>query len=420
MLRMNHQIKECYNYFLKTVDSKEYKEYSAQREATHRETHTKYTAERTPDRTDLYEPECVAAVKVFDVLSNTGVSKLLKKIYALTPVDYKTEIYYKEPSLLHHYDYVHLQLAGTGNGSFAEVTFLHDKYIKKIEITWAQINSFSAFMEYTIHFIKCLDEDAHHQFVLDTIRCLNGKDFRVFYLVRHNNPIANYEWMEQIENELFHCVCQHYITSLFFSEYGKKTLLNNLVFMTRKEPIDIKTLDLGLFTTVYHNKKENYVILRYTNEPNYYLLAGNNIIPRFNAIHFISKYGNSFYYDFNGLQELKLLERHFSQFTSGRKAISKKALIALINRLQGLREDYWTDSKHYSEQLKEKWDIYASGKLVDQETISRSTDYYRRIFDDYAVYFRNISDINATESNRLLAVAAIIVAIIGIVLQFII
>lgn len=418
MPRMNHQIEECYKYYLKTVDSKDYKEYSAQREAKHRENHIKNTAERTPNRTDLYKPECVVAVKVFDVLSNSGVSKILKKIYALSPVDYKTKIYYKEPSLLHHYDYVHLQLAGTGNGLLAEVTFLHDKYIKKIEITWAQINSFSAFMEYTIYFTKSLDEDVQHQFILDSIRCLNRKDYRVFYLVRHNNTIANYEWMGQIENELFHCICQHYITSLFFSEYGKKTLLNNLVFMIRKDPIDISSHDLGLFTTVYHNKKENYVILRYTNEPNYYLLAGDNTIPRFTAIHYISKYGNSFYYDFNGLQELKLLERQFSQFTSGRKTISKKALIALINRLQGLREDYWLDSKLYSEQMKEKWDVYASGKLIDQETISRSTDYYRKILDDYTVYFRNISEINASESNRLLAITAIVVALIGVVLQF--
>ena len=343
MSKMNRQIKECYEFFIKTVESEPYKDYVAKREAQHREVKAKYISEKAPGHTDLYDPDWITEVKVFDVLSNAGVSKLLKQIYALSPIDYKAEVYYKEPSLVHQYDYVHLQLSGVGQGLFAKITLLHDKYIKNIELSWSQINSFSAFMEYTISFKKSLNEDTLHEFVLDGIRTLKRKDYRGYYIVRKNRIDANYEWISQLENEIFHYICQHYITSLFFSEHGKEMQLNNLVVMTRKAPIDINTLDLGFLTTVYHNKEENYVIQRHANEPNYYLLAGSNRVPSISIISFISSYGNSFYYAFNGEQELKLFERHFSQYTSGRKHISKKALLSIINRLQGLKEDYWSD-----------------------------------------------------------------------------
>ena len=239
MSKMNRQIKECYEFFIKAVESEPYKDYVAKREAQHKEVQAKYISEEAPGHTDMYAPDWITEVKIFDVLSNFGVSKLLKQIYALSPIDYKVEVYYKEPALVHQYDYVHLQLSGIGQGLFAKISLLHDKYIKNIEISWSQINSFSAFMEYTINFKKSLSEDTLHEFVLDGIRTLNRKDYRGYYIVRKDRIDANYEWVSQLENELFHYICQHYITSLFFSEHGKEMQLNNLVVMTRKAPIDI-------------------------------------------------------------------------------------------------------------------------------------------------------------------------------------
>ena len=96
---------------------------------------------------------------------------------------------------------------------------------------------------------------------------------------------------------------------------------------------------------------------------------------------------------------------------------NKKALLSIINRLQGLREDYWIDQQEYSKELKAKWTIYRNGQPDDQARITRDIDYYKKIYDDYTLYFKTVSDLNVAESNRLIAVIAIIVAAIGVIVQ---
>ena len=57
---------------------------------------------------------------------------MLKKLYSLSKKkDFKVKNYYKKPTLINKYDYIHLQYSHSGYGRFAEIELLEDKYIKE-------------------------------------------------------------------------------------------------------------------------------------------------------------------------------------------------------------------------------------------------------------------------------------------------
>jgi hypothetical protein len=107
-----------------------------------------------------YEDEDVVITNVIltDRLSNDGVVKLIDRLYSLPGTDYEVKNYYRKSNMLRTYDYVKLQYSRSSVGRFAEIEFLNDKYIDRLEISWTQVNSVYAFIEYIFWFKKCLDE----------------------------------------------------------------------------------------------------------------------------------------------------------------------------------------------------------------------------------------------------------------------
>lgn len=420
MANHNKQIRKCYKYYLENVDSDAYKQYVQMREAESNKAMADYVMEKRPDlagRTDNYKQSVVAEVKICDVLSNKGIDRVIKILYSLPKRKYAVSNYYKKSSLGSRFDYVHLQVAGRSWGRFSEIKFLDDKYINEIDIGWTQLDSFSALLEYTITFKRCLDENLQHQFVLDNINSLSKKDFREYYIVREKQE-DNLFWMLQFEqDDLLQNICQHYITSLLFSERGNEERLPNIVVMTRKEPIDINTLAMGFLCDTYFNKEENYIITGQKRSGNYYLLAGNNMIPNFSIIGCAVKFGTDFYYDFNGHRELKLFEYEFSKYCTGRKHISKKELIVLLNRLQGLSEHQFFDNESRYSEIKDRWEIYCENdKLGDFPIDKDISAKFKKIYERSFAYFKTRAEIELASTNKLLSIIAIIIAIVGVII----
>lgn len=420
MAKHNKQIRKCYKYYLENVDSDAYKQYVQMREAESDKAMADYVMEKRPDlagRTDNYKQSVVAEVKICDVLSNKGIEHVINKLYSLPKCKYSVRNYYKKSSLGTHFDYVHLQVAGRSLGRFAEIKFSDDKYINEVDIGWTQLDSFSALLEYTIAFNRCLDENLQHQFVMDNINSLSKKDFREFYVVREKQE-DNFFWMLQFEqDDLLQNICQHYITSLLFSERGKEERLSNIIVMTRKEPIDINTLDLGFLCDAYFNKKDNYVITGQKRSGNYYLLAGKNMIPNFSIIDCAAKFGTNFYYDFNGERELKLFEYEFSKYSTGRKHISKKKLIALLNRLQGLSEHRFFDNESRYSDVKDRWEIYWDNEKTGDFPIDKDiSEKFKKIYERSFAYFKTRAEIELASTNKQLSIIAIIIATVGVII----
>lgn len=155
-----------------------------------------------------------------------ALQSVLKKLYSLPKKKFKVHNHYKKPSIFHKYDYVHLQYSESGYGCFAEIELLEDKYIKSIKATWAQINSYFALIEYCFTFKKPLDEENYNQFVYDNIRNLTSKDYIIWHRISKEEgkrkDDMDYGLAEQMTEESFPLICQHYITSFLYSEQGKK------------------------------------------------------------------------------------------------------------------------------------------------------------------------------------------------------
>lgn len=333
-------------YYWNYVNSDKYKEEKIKRKAEYEKaTHDSDKEEniQEEEQADYYEDSVVTHLSICDVLSNDGVTKVLKKLYSLPKKKFKVHNHYKKPSIFHKYDYVHLQYSESGYGCFAEIELLEDKYIKSIKATWAQINSYFALIEYCFTFKKPLDEENYNQFVYDNIRNLTSKDYIIWHRISKEEgkrkDDMDYGLAEQMTEESFPLICQHYITSFLYSEQGKNNPLINMEYRIRKASIDIDRLYLKGIVIAYYNKKWNYVICSDFDKPNYCMLTGNNRFPQFNICEYIATYRNEFFYCFFGYRELKLFEREFSKFSTGRKSIAyNKEFKKLLTRLQSVSE----------------------------------------------------------------------------------
>jgi len=420
---MKKEVKKCIKYYLENINSDEYKEYRAKSDAQGRENHYQYIKEEKPqwkDRTDYYDDSDITNIFICDVLSNEGVGKLLKKIYSLSKKEYKVTNYYKKPSVINKYDYIHLQYSHSGYGKFAEIELLKDKYIKSIDISWVQINSYFAFFEYTFTFKYCLNDELYNQFICDNIGSLNTKDYLIWYPIGKEKTM-NYLMLNQMENEYFPIICQHYITSVLYSEQGKKSQLINMICMTRKSPINIDVLYLGDFGVSYYNREKNYVVLSEFEGVNYCLYAGNNIIPYFSVCGYISKYGNEFYNCFFGNRELKMFEREFSKFSTGRKKITyNKQLKKLLNKMQSMSEIENKEFNNFYREFESKWEFYMSNDKTDlKEYHKNGITKIKEIYKDNFSYLRLLSEMNYTKSNYINSIVASVTSIIAIVISVI-
>lgn len=408
---------ESKKYYLKYINSDIYKQEKIQYDIKHQQEYDEFSKSKSEllKRTDTYEDCCVTQITICDVLSNDGITKLLQKLYSLPNKKYNKDIFYKKPTFFKKYDYVHLLYSHSFYGKFAEIKFTDDKYIESVSISWAQINSFYAVLEYNFSLKKCLKQHDCTQLVCDNIHLLNSKDLLFYYNINKKEKVDIHA-IEEMDNDYFELIFQHYITSLFYSEQGHTTKLISMVHMTRKEPININTLSLDYLGISYYNQKENYVITDI--HGNYYLFAGNNHIPNFSLTHYISKYGNNFYYMFFGYRELKELEANFSKYSTGRKKIKyDKSYVTLLNKAQSLLDTRRTSKSDIFKSFNKNWELYygCEKKNFNKEMAQANIDY-REIYSNTFSYLSTLSSVNYTKSNRMISIVALLIALLTLIL----
>lgn len=421
------QYKECVKYFLNNIDSEKYKEFCQKLELENESWERDYIRNEKPqwnERTDHYfkDESVVLAKMVFaDVLSNRDVSKLIAKLYALPPRNFEVVNHYKKPSLIRKYDYIHMQYEGYGIGSIAEVVFKKDKYIDRIKISWTQINSFYAFVEYHFHFKRAFNEELYNEFIKDRISAINPRrDYYIWYRFSDDDKL-NYITLNQMQDEIFALICQHYITSMLYSEQGRKNKLLSLSVYTRKKEIDIDKLYLPGTDITFFNKKENYAVVQdvlFNGNCEYGLLAGGNHIPQFSLLNVIGKYGNDFYNLFFGRREIKLFGYEFSQYTSGRKpAWYNRKFLKLLNKIQGMSESENKEFSDFYEEFDEKWVFFCANDCVDFKDYSISTiKDIKKIYEDNLNYLRIRSEITLSKGSFYTSIAAVIISLFAIIL----
>lgn len=418
MKNFEKEIRQCYASFQQIVVSDSYQQYKIAQNEKIQKSHFRYVAEHYPEqiqRTDTYEESILTEVKVYDTLTNTGATKLIQKLYSLPKRKFNVRNRYKRPTYCKHYDYVYLQLAGIETDSVADIEFLDDDYIKNLSIGWCHIDSFSVYVEYAFTLKKCLPKDAQREFVINRMSLLNKNDHRSFYVMGESQQ-EKYSCVLQLEEDLLLDIFRHYVTSLFYSEHGRKYPLNCLAIFSRQEPIDIDRICLSPFHSTWCNAEEKYILIDRSDNA-YYLCAGENRIPNFSFFHLISRYGNAMYFALNGWNDLKIIQNEFSKYSTHRRHIRKTNLIGLLNRLQGLRESQNFQSDDKLKRFDKDWIGFGGYETKDFSALySKYIAEFKRIYEDNFLYFQTVAELDMAQTNQWISLIAIIIAVLTLIL----
>lgn len=369
--------------------------------------------------TDYFLDYYVPKVKIYDILSNDGMAKLVNSLYKLSPKKYKViDVLYRKQTVLHKYDYVHIQKEHCFLGRLAEVQFIDSKYIKSIDITVTQMNDIYAFIEYDISFNISLNEEERNQFIIDYLPQITDDDYLGNFNIDDGHKLEMIYEMNQI---YFEYICQHFVTSLFFSETGAKRKLLSVIYQIRKESIDINKIYLGDGLCIsYYDKDKNIILNRNYDSTNYVLLSGNNVIPNFGISEYIMKYGNIFYLRIMGEPELTFFEKEYSKYVSGRKKIYfNREIIKLFKQVRSFSEcqPLRGSEQELMKNFDKNWILYKGNtkcRLKDDKYIK--IEDYRKIYEEKYDYMKKMAEINYTKSNQVIAVISVIIAILAIII----
>ena len=369
--------------------------------------------------TDYFLDYYVPKVKIYDILSNDGMAKLVNSLYKLSPKKYKViDVLYRKQTVLHKYDYVHIQKEHCFLGRLAEVQFIDSKYIKSIDITATQMNDIYAFIEYDISFNISLNEEERNQFIIDYLPQITDDDYFGNFKIDDGHKLEMIYEMNQI---YFEYICQHFVTSLFFSETGAKRKLLSVIYQIRKESIDINKIYLGDGLCIsYYDKDKNIILNRNYDSTNYVLLSGNNVIPNFGISEYIMKYGNIFYLRIMGEPELTFFEKEYSKYVSGRKKIYfNREIIKLFKQVRSFSEcqPLRGSEQELMKNFDKNWILYKGNtkcRLKDDKYIK--IEDYRKIYEEKYDYMKKMAEINYTKSNQVIAVISVIIAILAIII----
>lgn len=420
--------KACIDHYIKHIKTDAFQKYRAEDHQRGMEVHQQYLDEEHPEwksRTDYYDDSnsVIAKVVFCDILTNEGIAKLLRKLHSLPKKYYSVDNYYKKPALKTQYDYVQLQYSHASTGRFAEIKFLKDKYIDSINIGWTQLNNCYAFLEYAIRFKKCLDNDLYTEFMVDNLYSFSARDYSIYYYgiktVTEADP--DYMMVQQMHSDFFPLLCQHYITTLLYSEQGEKSQLACLVYQIREHPIEIDKMYLGDLSVSFYNKEENYVITGDTGGVQYCVNAGGNHIPNVDLCYYISKYRNEFYYRFLGTKEMKLFEKDFSELSNGRKRITyNKKFKQLITKIKSLAGHEYKRNESFYDQFIEKWEFYISNEKSDINTVfNDKTKQFKSILEENFQHLKLLTELNYSKSNWIVAVVAVIASVLATIISLI-
>lgn len=199
---------QWYEYYAKTVKTNYYKQYVTEHNIAEKKRIQDDIAKDGDIRNDLYDVCEICKFTICDVLDNDGVGKLIRKIYALLKSKFKFECRFRKPTLFQKFDFVHLQYNSTQYGILANVIWLNDEFVDRIEILFSQINNYHCLIEYIFHFKNKMSESILDNFILKTVPLLTSSDYRPFYRIDKSDKLYNFQTLLSCENETIFLVFQ--------------------------------------------------------------------------------------------------------------------------------------------------------------------------------------------------------------------
>ena len=378
--------------------------------------------EANKDRDSLIADYCgeytVYKLAVCDFLSNDGVSKLIKKLHHLPKKKFSVTNIYREPSITQKYDYVHLKHYDfSGCGTLAKIEFIKDPYIKTIHIHWSQVNNYLAVIEYEFVFNKAMDRELRNKFVVDNIRSLSAKDYRLAYQFGHHSDESKLTGILQFQDEILPCLCQHYITTYLYSKQGSKYKLPSLRFCSREPVVDTKTVVFNPNNRKFYNKREGYIIEEDNERVEYALVAGGGQRPNFNISDLMASYGNVMYFGLLNEYVMHIFELEFSGYVSGRKRIKTAELNVILENIHGLKDEKRCNINLFNSEFKKNWVFCQAGDEKNQiGNLDKIITYTKKTFEDVYEHAKLKAELILSQVGRVISYFALGTAVLGVFL----
>lgn len=262
-----------------------------------------------------------------------------------------------------------------------------------------------------------LNEENRNQFIIDYLPQITDDDYFESFNIDGCHKL---EIIYEMNQNYFEYICQHFVTSLFFSETGTKRKLLSIVYQIRKESIDIDKIYLGDNLCIsYYNKDQNIILNRNYDSTKYVLLSGDNEVPKFDISEYVMKYGNIFYLRIMGESELTFFEKEYSKYVSGRKKIYfNREIIKLFKQVRSFSEcqPLRGSEQDLMKDFDKNWILYKGNnkcRLKDYKYIK--IEDYKKIYEEKYDYMEKMAEINYTKSNQVIAVISVIIAILAII-----
>jgi hypothetical protein len=141
-------------------------------------------------------------------------------------------------------------------------------------------------------------------------------------------------------------------------------------------------------------------------------------MPSFRMCEYVFRYGNGFYNQFFGYRELRIYERKFSKFISGRKKVTyNPEFREILKKTYSIKASDKMDKRSFKE-LEKEWDFYVEANRNNFIKYNKKMFIdYNKIYNEIYSYMKLLSDMNYTKSNFRISVIAIIISIIAVLVS---
>ena len=368
-------------------------------------------------------------VSLFDLIDNTGFNRLMHRIYKLKDrkgLKVETSYIYRRFRKL---NYISSNIVGSRIGHIATITFLNDKWLRSIEISYTYVNNSQAIIQYQFSFKKAITSPLlRHQFVEDNIMYVKKETYFYTYLDLDLLDRADNKELYRLDDVLFSDILQAYICTLFTTKYGRYyNLPIEYICHLRKYNKKVRKRLRSVFLCAEYEKSNEYILIsahgdRY--ECNYFYVG--KMIPNSIMFRLFSDFSSEMYYTAFSRIEIQELENRMRKYlNSSRSFVSASDIKWLVNKKRYIKEQEERIKNNLKEENKPyiqrtiDWKCYYRGKPEKRDLINYpdQTSYFLKLYEENLSYLDAISSVQNNKVLVLLSIATLVATIVGIIVQ---
>ncbi len=334
-------------------------------------------------------------VKIFDVLDNEGMNKLVQSLYKLNPKNFKVKNYFSKPGLKKN-NYANIIISDNSILPLAKIELKDDIYIKNIELNCIQINNQQFAICYRFVLRSVFNNiKIEKEFIKNNIKKTFKGNYQSIYATKNIATSNNFQNITNIEDVFFRDIFQSYIVNHLYTDLGINYKLPILYCIDYSKANSFEeNLKSPSLLDSFYNSNENYYLLVDNSDKNcgmqMYAYSNTKSIPDINLLKCFQNFGNEYYHQmFENIECLELNSRISKYLSSKTIRVKKKDYKWLVNKITAINDFIESNNSFRTE---EEWVNYNAGIKTDKKYINspEHINKYKQIYNQYLQHINNI------------------------------